>query len=157
MPEPAARRVLKMRAEKIATGVMREYEIAPSRTATSILEEQAKQVLEMAIDPDTPETFLLRPKRRRWTNEKYTRWAKAQPCLCCGNPADDPHHLVGYGQGGTGTKAHDLFVIPLCRAHHDELHADMRSFEAKYGTQPEMLLRTLDRALSLGVIATGKK
>jgi hypothetical protein len=33
----------------------------------------------------------------------------------------------------------------------------MRSFEAKYGTQPEMLLRTLDRALSLGVIATGKK
>ncbi|QEW32000.1 DUF968 domain-containing protein [Erwinia billingiae] len=157
MPEPAARRVLKMRAEKVATGVMRESEIAPSRTATSILEEQARQVLEMAIDPETPETFMLRPKRRRWTNEKYTRWAKAQPCLCCGKPADDPHHLIGYGQGGTGTKAHDLFVIPLCRAHHDELHADMRSFEAKYGTQPEMLLRTLDRALSLGVIATGKK
>lgn len=23
-----------------------------------------------------------------------------------------------------GTKAHDLFVLPLCRKHHDELHAD---------------------------------
>nr|WP_242600722.1 hypothetical protein [Erwinia billingiae] len=62
-----------MREEKVATGVMRESEIAPSRTATSILEEHSKQVLEVAVDPETPETFLLRPKRRRWTNVKYTR------------------------------------------------------------------------------------
>lgn len=39
-------------------------------------------------------------------------------------PADDPHHLIGHGQGGMGTKAHDLFVLPLCRKHHDKLHAD---------------------------------
>ncbi len=52
-----------------------------------------------------------------------------------------------------GTKAHDLFVIPLCRAHHDELHADLKAFEKKYGTQPELLLRTLDRALAIGVLA----
>lgn len=157
MPEPAARRALKMPAHKVEKGTLREADITPTRTATSILEEQAKQVLEMAIDPETPETFLLRPKRRRWSNEKYTRWVKSQPCACCARPADDPHHLIGYGQGGTGTKAHDLFVLPLCRAHHDELHADMRAFEAKYGTQPELLIRTLDKALALGVIATGKK
>ena len=23
---------------------------------------------------------MLRPKRRRWVNEKYTRWVKTQPC-----------------------------------------------------------------------------
>jgi len=55
--------------------------------------------------------------------------------------------------GGMGTKAHDLFVIPLCRAHHDELHADAVAFEAKYGTQPELLLKTLDRALAIGALA----
>ncbi|WP_445610762.1 DUF968 domain-containing protein, partial [Escherichia coli] len=31
--------------------------------------------------------------------EKYTRWVKTQPCACCGMPADDPHHLIGHGQG----------------------------------------------------------
>ncbi|WP_218703885.1 DUF968 domain-containing protein, partial [Escherichia coli] len=56
-------------------------------------------------DPESPESFMLRPKRRRWVNEKYTRWVKTQPCACCGKPADDPHHLIGYGQGGMGTKS----------------------------------------------------
>lgn len=157
MPENAARQVLKLPDEKPLRGTLKESRIRPEPSAVSILEVQAKQVLEMAIDPETPETFLLRPKRRRWSNEKYTQWIKTQPCLCCGKQADDPHHLIGYGQGGMGTKAHDLFVLPLCRAHHDELHADVRAFESKYGTQPELIIRTLDRALALGVIATGKK
>ncbi|RAM39619.1 hypothetical protein DOZ52_28270, partial [Enterobacter hormaechei] len=74
-------------------------------------------------------------------------------CCCCNNPADDPHHLIGHGQGGMGTKAHDLFVIPLCRAHHDELHADPVAFEAKYGDQLTLLFRFLDRALAIGVLA----
>jgi len=45
-----------------------------------------------------------------------------------------------------------LFVIPLCRAHHDELHADAVTFEANYGTQTELLLKTLDRALAIGAL-----
>jgi hypothetical protein len=51
-----------------------------------------------------------------------------------------------------GTKAHDLFVIPLCRAHHDELHRDPVAFEEKYGSQPELLLRFLDHSIAVGVI-----
>ncbi|WP_433961879.1 DUF968 domain-containing protein, partial [Escherichia coli] len=53
-------------------------------------------------------------------NEKYTRWVKTQPCACCGKPADDPHHLIGHGQGGMGTKSHDIFTLPLCREHHND-------------------------------------
>lgn len=49
---------------------------------------------------------------------------KTQPCCVCGQQADDPHHIIGHGMGGMGTKAHDLFTIPLCRQHHDELHHD---------------------------------
>ncbi|MEB6380075.1 DUF968 domain-containing protein [Leclercia adecarboxylata] len=152
IPEAVARKVLRIPAEKVQS-VTREADIVPSLPPTSIVEEAVKKVLALQVDPETPESFMLRPKRRRWQNEKYTRWVKAQQCACCQNPADDPHHLIGHGMGGMGTKAHDLFVIPLCRAHHDELHADAVAFEAKYGTQPELLLKTLDRALAIGALA----
>ena len=71
-------------------------------------------------------------------------------------PADDPHHIIGHGMGGTATKAHDLFVIPLCRAHHDELHADLIAFEEKYGSQLELLIRFLDVRLALASFLKNK-
>ncbi|MEC6534839.1 helix-turn-helix domain-containing protein, partial [Escherichia coli] len=52
-----------------------------------------------------------------------------------------------------GTKAHDLFVLPLCRKHHDELHVDTVAFEEKYGSQLELIFRFIDRALAIGVLA----
>ncbi|WBT59310.1 DUF968 domain-containing protein [Kosakonia oryzendophytica] len=152
IPEGAARQVLRM-PKQVIPSVTREIDLVPSVPATSIIEEKAKQVLALRVDPETPESFMLRPKRRRWENEKYTRWVKAQQCMCCNNPADDPHHLIGHGNGGMGTKAHDLFVIPLCRAHHDELHADTVVFEEKYGSQLTLLFRFIDRALAIGVLA----
>lgn len=51
------------------------------------------------------------------------------------------------------TKAHDLFVLPLCRRHHDELHRDTVAFEEKYGSQLELIFRFLDRALAIGVLS----
>ncbi|TCB96067.1 DUF968 domain-containing protein [Kosakonia quasisacchari] len=153
LPEEAARQVLLM-PKPVIKSVTRELDLVPGMPqAREIIEEVAKQVLALRIDPETPESYMLRPKRRRWENEKYTRWVKAQQCMCCNNPADDPHHLIGHGNGGMGTKAHDLFVIPLCRAHHDALHADTVAFEEKYGSQFVLLFRFLDRALAIGVLA----
>ena len=77
--------VLKLPVEKVATGTLKEAHIVPVQSAVRILEEQAKQVLEMAIDPETPETFLLRPKRRRWSNEKYTQWVKVSLACAVGS------------------------------------------------------------------------
>ncbi|MGC9770931.1 hypothetical protein P4I21_26935, partial [Escherichia coli] len=51
--------------------------------------------------------------------------------MTCGNQADDPHHIIGHGLGGMGTKADDLFVIPLCRKCHNELHAGVKDFEVR--------------------------
>ncbi|EKQ2061140.1 DUF968 domain-containing protein [Escherichia coli] len=125
LPESAARKALRL-PKPVVPSVTRESDLVPSVPATSIIQDKAKKVLVLKVDPESPESFMLRPKRRRWVNEKYTRWVKTQPCACCGKPADDAHHLIGHGQGGMGTKAHDLFVLPLCRKHHDELHADNR-------------------------------
>ncbi|MCU5775208.1 DUF968 domain-containing protein [Winslowiella arboricola] len=155
--ETPARRVLNIAPVVIPTGPQKEYDLRPEPEATGILQEAAKQILALKIDDESPESFMLRPKRKRWANDTYTRWVKAQPCACCGKQADDPHHIIGHGQGGMGTKAHDLFVLPLCRQHHDELHADMNSFEEKYGSQIELLFRFLDHSIAVGVIGTGKK
>ena len=152
IPETAARQVLRL-PKPVIQSVTRESDIVPTRGPSEIVQETAKRILALKVDPETPESFMLRPKRRRWENPIYTRWVKAQQCACCSNPADDPHHLIGHGQGGMGTKAHDLFVLPLCRAHHDELHRDPVAFEAKYGSQLELLFRFLDRALAIGVLA----
>lgn len=156
MPEGPARRVMKLPPVETPAGVMRDCDIEPIYSATSALEERAKPVLALAIDPEPPESFMLKPKRRRWVNEQYTRWVKSQQCAGCGQPADDPHHITGYGLGGMATKPHDWFTIPLCRRCHDELHRDARAFEAEHGSQLEMLVRVLDRALAIGVITTGK-
>ncbi|TCL06878.1 DUF968 domain-containing protein [Sodalis ligni] len=156
IPQGSARRVLKWRPLETPSGVMHESDIEPIYSATDVLVEQAKPVLALAIDPEPPESFMLRPKPRRWVNENYTRWVKTQICAGCGNQADDPHHITGYGLGGMGTKPHDFFVIPLCRQCHNELHRDTHAFEERHGSQLEMLVRTQDRALSLGVISTGK-
>ncbi|EDU4818676.1 DUF968 domain-containing protein, partial [Salmonella enterica subsp. enterica serovar 4,[5],12:i:-] len=152
LPESAARKALRM-PKAIVQSATRESEIVPSVPATSLVQDKAKKVLALRVDPESPESFMLRPKRRRWVNERYTRWVKSQPCACCGKQADDPHHLIGHGQGGMGTKAHDLFVLPLCRTHHNELHADTVAFEEKYGSQLELIFRFIDRALAIGVLA----
>lgn len=171
IPESIVSKSLGLRPEAIRS-VYRESEIVPGeQTATSILKQrtkniaphrhghqqqnppQKKSLVTITVDPESPESFMKRPKRRRWVNEKYTRWVKTQPCACCGKPADDPHHLIGHGQGGMGTKAHDSFTIPLCRKHHRELHNDPVKFEQKYGSQLEMLKSVLDLAFALGVLA----
>ncbi len=160
IPDAPARRVLRLPEQTVPTGPAREAFISPEVNAAGVVQDAGlvvKRILGLKIDPESPESFMLRPKRRRWVNEAYTLWVKAQNCACCGKPADDPHHIIGYGQGGMGTKAHDLFVIPLCRAHHDELHADMQAFEEKYGSQLMLLFRFLDQAIAVGVIGTGKK
>ncbi|TDB57219.1 hypothetical protein C5467_11260 [Photorhabdus khanii subsp. guanajuatensis] len=114
---------------------------------------QVKTVLTTSIDEEPPTSFMLKPKLQRWQNVKWLRWVKSQPCMCCERPADDPHHIIGHGQSGIGTKAHDLFTIPLCRECHNELHRDPKIWEQKYGSQIVLLFRFLDRSLGIGAIA----
>ncbi|OCG72975.1 DUF968 domain-containing protein [Gilliamella sp. Occ4-3] len=111
-----------------------------------------KPIRKIAVDPESPESFMLRPKMRRWESAKYTQWVKAQPCVCCGKQADDPHHIIGYGQGKMGGKAHDIFTLPLCREHHNELHRGVEAWEQTHGSQILLLVQFLDRVFGMKVI-----
>ncbi|WP_288454647.1 DUF968 domain-containing protein [uncultured Enterobacter sp.] len=160
LPESCVREALRLPQES-KNG--RESDITPSVPASSILRELVSAVdlpdalteplVGVMVDPAPPQSFMRRPKRLRWGSRNYLNWVKTQPCECCQQQSDDPHHLIGWGQGGMATKAHDIFSIPLCRKHHTELHNDRLAFERKYGSQLEMIIRVLDRAYALGVLA----
>ncbi|HAV8632073.1 TPA: DUF968 domain-containing protein [Escherichia coli] len=170
LPEAVLRRSLGLHAEKIRS-VYRESDIIPGeQTATSIMKQrtknivlpphvhqqqslpQEKTVVSIAVDPESPAQYLQRQKPQREEMPVYTHWVKTQKCVTCGNQADDPHHIIGHGLGGMGTKADDLFVIPLCRKCHNELHAGVKDFEEKHGSQLLLLIRFLMHAKNSGVL-----
>jgi len=139
-------------------GQRKEADVDPwERHPSEVLANNIKPVLALAIDPETPETFMRLPKARKFSAPAYTRWVKTQPCCGCDEQADDPHHIIGSGFGGMGIKASDFHVIPLCRRCHDALHANTSKWEEEHGSQAELVLKTQERALAMGVIATGKQ
>ena len=46
---------------------------------------------------------------------------KRLPCLVCGNPKSEAHHIFGY------SKEHRLNVVFLCRAHHVVADKELKS------------------------------
>lgn len=101
--ERMAQRALRLPDEPFLS-VYRESDIVPMPPAKSILQKKVTpavtaaklkheanqdvaydqpKVLALHADPESPESFMLRPKHRRWVNEDYTRWVKTQPCEGC--------------------------------------------------------------------------
>lgn len=73
-------------------------------------------------------------------------------CIVCvnleyGETPAVPHHI---GNSSMGMKATNYEVIPLCPWHHNQggcgqaVHSGRKSFEAKYGTEQELLKQTLE-------------
>lgn len=118
--------------------------------------ERVKPVLTLSIDSDPAAGYMKKPKMIRLELPGYTQRVKRQPCCGCGRQADDPHHIIDHGFGGTGTKACDLLVIPLCRTCHNALHADTRAWEEQNGSQLLWLARTLARATGIGAITAAR-
>jgi len=65
-------------------------------------------------------------------------------CLVCQRPAN-VHHIRPIGLG-MGMRSSHYQVLPLCREHHQgqfSIHNCKEQFEAMYGTEEELLHRTL--------------
>ncbi|WP_145600599.1 DUF968 domain-containing protein [Yersinia frederiksenii] len=156
LPDSIARASLRMLPGEIKPGPTKESDITWTPAPTQIIEtkvELVKKVLALKIDDEPPASFMRIPKRYRWESRKWLTWVKSQACSGCGGSADDAHHIIGHGQGGMGTKAHDLFTIPLCRGCHDALHADMHTWEAEYGSQIVLWFHFMDRSIGIGALA----
>lgn len=70
------------------------------------------------------------------------RQVRSFPCLICGSPAVDAHHLTYAQPKAMGLKVDDKYTVPLCRLHHSELHAngDERLWWDLQGVNPEDFL-----------------
>lgn len=153
IPDDVAAASLRIKPRTIPTGHRREADLTPSLSPTQQLAEIANKAAKvLVIDPAPPKSFFKLPKRERWESKAYLQWVKSQLCVIRGIQADDAHHIIGHGQGGMGTKAHDLFTIPLCREEYDALHRDPSRWEAEHGSQIELWFRFIDWSLSVGVI-----
>lgn len=94
---------------------------------------------------------LVKPIR----NKAYLNYVGSLPCVCCGaEPAGEAHHVIDAGMGGgMGTKASDLFVFPLCRTHHEELHKSVSYWEDMYNSQWMHVALTIHQAVTDGAIS----
>jgi hypothetical protein len=90
-------------------------------------------------------SLLAIPLQRRLRDKTHLRFIAKQPCLICGRQPCDAHHLRFAQSRGLSLKVSDEFTVPLCRAHHRELHRTGRETDwwAKAGLEPISLARKL--------------
>ena len=95
--------------------------------------------------PPTDKAVLAFPEQRRVRDREHVRYVIKQPCLVCGRRPSDPHHLRFAQSRALGRKVSDEFTVPLCRAHHRELHrhGDEAGWWEKLGLDPTRAARAL--------------
>lgn len=83
-------------------------------------------------------SLLAISEPRRFRDKDHLRLVARQACLICGREPSDPHHLRFAQVRGLGLKVSDEFTVPLCRAHHREVHRTSNevSWWKKYGLDP---------------------
>ena len=60
------------------------------------------------------------PKRRR--DKDHLKYIASQPCLVCGRTPSQVHHVRFAQPRAMSKKVSDEFTVPLCPAHHREIH-----------------------------------
>ena len=90
-------------------------------------------------------SILAFPEPRRIRDRDHIRHVIKQACLICGRRPSDPHHLRFAQSRALGRKVSDEFTVPLCRAHHREVHrcGDEGSWWGKTGIDPLAAARAL--------------
>jgi ERF superfamily len=104
-----------------------------------------QSVTEKAGISEVDKSVLAFPEPRRIRDRDHVRHVIKQPCLVCGRRPSDPHHLRFAQTRALGRKVSDEFTVPLCRAHHREIHrcGDEGSWWGKTGIDPLAAARML--------------
>lgn len=76
--------------------------------------------------------------KKPWKCQAYRDYVKQLPCLICASPAVDAHHIRETLDRTMGRRISDVWVVPLCRAHHNDLHAHSRTFWSDVIMDPQI-------------------
>jgi ERF superfamily len=90
-------------------------------------------------------SVLAIPELRRVRDKSHLRFVAKQPCVICERQPCDAHHLRFAQPRGIGLKVGDEFTVPLCRAHHREVHraTSERDWWQRLGIDAERTARKL--------------
>ena len=101
-------------------GLERAQGLAPEALGAAAADAEA--ALEPSLAP-AREAGLAHPKEPpRKRSKAHLLFVCGQPCLVCQQTPCDAHHLKFAQPRALGRKVSDEFTVPLCRAHHHELH-----------------------------------
>jgi DNA recombination protein Rad52 len=68
-------------------------------------------------------SVLLLPSERRVRSKAHLQFVATKPCLICEQLPCHAHHITFAQPRGLSQKVSDEFTVPLCVAHHNDLHA----------------------------------
>jgi hypothetical protein len=94
----------------------------------------------------------LKPYR----NKRYRSFVASKPCLYCGSPATEAHHVRDLAPCGMGTKPADTVCVPVCHQCHMDIHgftSRYRELSKKIGREEVMqcVINNLTEWLTLGM------
>lgn len=117
-----------------------------SKLASSVQPQAAIPSAAAATEAPAPGTksklgfeyYPVISKQRRLRDKRHRQFVAAQACVVCGGQPADAHHLRFAQPRGLGIKVSDEFTVPLCRAHHREVHRTRNEMRwwAQLGIQP---------------------
>ncbi|MEY9594028.1 hypothetical protein ABIA06_006319 [Bradyrhizobium yuanmingense] len=119
LQEPDARRVEAAYQAKLEDAAQAQ----PSADLGGTPSQAPAAEAEAARQPALAEIGLAHPKEPpRKRSKAHLLFVREQPCLVCRQTPCDAHHLTFAQPRALGRKVSDEFTVPLCRAHHEELH-----------------------------------
>ena len=80
--------------------------------------------------PRKSKAFPVPKPRTRIEDPQFLRWLTTKPCLFCGSPALEPHHVrwgQGPGKGSASRKPDDYRALNTCYKCHCALHGGDKS------------------------------
>ncbi|MBR1329028.1 ERF family protein [Bradyrhizobium ottawaense] len=123
LQEPDARRVEAAYQAKLEDAGRAQGEQAADLAGMPNLPAAPAADAEAALQPALSEAGLAYPKEPpRKRSKTHLLFVRGQPCLVCRQTPCDAHHLKFAQARALGRKVSDEFTVPLCRAHHQELH-----------------------------------
>ncbi|MGY4472311.1 hypothetical protein ACVWWK_008020 [Bradyrhizobium sp. LB9.1b] len=100
-----------------------DSDVEPAPEISSELLSGAVAEAEPALHASLHEVGLAHPKEpSRKRSKAHLLFVREQPCLVCQQTPSDAHHLKFAQPSTLGRKVSDEFTVPLCRAHHQDLH-----------------------------------